>query len=339
MQKYLLAFLCVLCLPCASTQAESSSTSLKWYDNYDTAVSASRTSGKPLVMFFTGSDWCVWCKKLDNEVLETPEFAQVAGDQFIFLMLDFPRKQTNDKLTAQNKQLQTRFDVKGFPTLVILDDQQKLIGTVGYRTGGPKAYAENLLSMVKNFHSYKKSFESLNQHMQAANVDQLKGLFGKAKELCRAEDVSAILTMGMQTEDNRFFLIEKYRLLAEQGQIDNPEALHLKEALLKLDPDNHFLTQYELAVINFESCSEKWEQETESMIAPLTTYIEKFGNQDKQNLWRLQILISQVFLEDNKLSEALDYAKASYETAPDSVQPDIAIMIKNIQSKLLTCAN
>lgn len=342
MQRFIFALICLFCLQCSFAHAVNPASSLNWYQNYDQAVNASQVSGKPLVIFFTGSDWCVWCQRLDAEVLDTPEFAQSVKDQFIFLVLDFPRKPVDPQLLAQNKQLQNRFNVKSFPTIVILDSQQKLIGSVGYRAGGPRAYAEYLLGMIREFQSYRKSVDALHQQQAQVDVGQLKGLFGKAKELCRPDDIHTVLSAGLQVDDNRFFLLEKYRLLAEQGKVEQPEALAIKEKLLKIDPKNENLTQYEIAVINFECSLEKFEHENkppEFVVAPLTSYIEQFGEQDKYNLWRLQILISQVFLENNQLSEALDYAKASHETAPSSVQADIETMIKNIESKLLTFAN
>lgn len=341
MQRFILALSLLLCSTFSGVHAVNSSSSLQWFDSYDKGLSASKSSGKPLILFFTGSDWCGWCQKLENEVLNQPEFAQAVGDKFVFVVLDFPMKKPVDpSLSAQNKQLQNQYNVKGFPTLVILDDQQNLIGTTGYRPGGPKAYADYLFKMVNDFGSYKKKFDSLNQNPSAVNSGQLKDLLGKAKELCRPEDANKILSIGIQSQDNRFFLMERYRILAERGQIESAEALQIKKELISLDPENKHLTQYEIAVINFENFSDMLEMENispELVVAPLTNYIEKFGGQDKQNLWRLQMLISQIFLEKNQLNKALDYAIASYETAPSSVQPDIAIAIKTMQSQLLTC--
>lgn len=96
--------------------------------------------------FFTGSDWCSWCKKLESEALNTNEFAQIAGDKFIFVLLDFP---SNGQYPKQNSELQARYGIQGFPTLVILDSNGNKIGSTGYQPGGGRAYAEHLLKFVK----------------------------------------------------------------------------------------------------------------------------------------------------------------------------------------------
>jgi protein disulfide-isomerase len=68
--------------------------------------------------------------------------------------------------------------------------------------------------------------------------------------------------------------------------------------------------------------------------APLTAYINTYGKQDQENLWRLEMIISQVYLDKDKISQALKYAKSSFDAAPKTVQPEIAMAIKNIEAQL-----
>jgi protein disulfide-isomerase len=72
----------------------------------------------------------------------------------------------------------------------------------------------------------------------------------------------------------------------------------------------------------------------ETVVAPLISYIDQFGAKDPENLWRLEMIVSQVYFERGKLAEALKYARASYESAPASVQPEIATAIKSIESRI-----
>ncbi|MEP6932103.1 MAG: thioredoxin family protein, partial [Flavobacterium sp.] len=46
---------------------------LKWYTDVKEAITISNKENKPMLLFFTGSDWCGWCIRLQNEVLKTPE--------------------------------------------------------------------------------------------------------------------------------------------------------------------------------------------------------------------------------------------------------------------------
>lgn len=316
--------------------AQARSGKIQWLTNYEQAVTQSKDSSKPIVLFFTGSDWCSWCKKLEEEVFNTPEFAQDTGDKFIFVRLDFPlNSPLPANLTAQNKQLQKKFDIRSFPTVVVLDYKQQQIGVTGYRPGGGKQYAAHLFKMVSDYSSYREKMQTL--HEKKLSGGDLKQLYEKAKELSLENDAIQIVKEGMKSDEKLFFLVERYRFLVDEGHIADKEAVALRAQLLDADPHNKELTHYQVAVIDFESCCEQMQREKyspETAVAPLVTYIEKFGTQDKSHLWRLQMIISQVYFDQNNLSEALKYARDSYDSAPSSAQPEIAMAIKNIQSQL-----
>jgi Thioredoxin-related protein len=122
----------------------SSQGSLSWKRDYKAALAEAESTGKPLFLFFTGSDWCSWCKKLESEVFQRPEFAQALSDKFIFVELDFPRGSAANSFKAQNDELQKKFKVTGFPTIVIVSSKGALLGTMGYKAGGPKVFIEAL---------------------------------------------------------------------------------------------------------------------------------------------------------------------------------------------------
>ena len=65
---------------------------LVWHTDVDKAINLSVQSGKPLFFFFTGSDWCGWCIKLQKEVFFLPEFKKWATKNVILVELDFPRR-------------------------------------------------------------------------------------------------------------------------------------------------------------------------------------------------------------------------------------------------------
>lgn len=315
---------------------EQHASQINWTTNYEQALSASKTSNKPVLLFFTGSDWCGWCKRLDQEALNTPEFAKAAGDKFIFVKIDFPfSNPLPADQTAHNKALQTRFDIRGFPTIVLLDSNEQQIGVTGYRPGGGAAYADHLLKMVQDYSAYKQKVGLLEK--QPLSSEDLRGLYAKCRELNRTEDLNRIVTLGMKGSDPRFFLLEKYRLLADEGLIHDKEAIEIKKQLVALDPTNAYLTHYDVASIDFEAYSQEMEKDNTSpelAVEPFVTYIQKFGKQDPEHLWRLQMIISQVFMDKNNLPEALKYAQASLQAAPPAIKPDISVAIKNIQAQL-----
>jgi protein disulfide-isomerase len=340
MTKKLILFLCS-CLLMSTYQLNSAEEigreRIQWLTNYDDAVNQGRTTSKPLLLLFTGSDWCSWCSKLEEEVLNTNDFAEAVGDKFIFVKIDFPLYSAQDpEVKSQNKQLQQKFDVRSFPTIILFDAQQnQKIGMTGYRPGGGKPYAAHLSKMVNDYSTYKQKMGNLDKQ-KFSGID-LKQLYEKAKELDLNQDANALVKMGMSSDQPLPFLLERYRSLAEAGLIDSQEAVVLRHQLLTADPNNERQIPYHVAIIQFESYCKKLDKEDESpehVIAPLISYIEKFGTKDKENLWRLQMIISQVFLDKNQMASALKYAKASYDSAPSTAQPEISCAIQNIQSQI-----
>lgn len=136
--------------PTTTTPATRPVGNLQWYTNYQEALARAKAEKKPLLLFFTGSDWCGWCKKMENEILQTPDFAQTAGNSFIFVMLDFPMNKTLPQAIAdQNGELKQKYGITGYPTVVILDSNENFIAETGYRSGGGKSYADYLVGLTK----------------------------------------------------------------------------------------------------------------------------------------------------------------------------------------------
>lgn len=335
--KLILTLCCLFIIAPFLLFSESPATRIKWYTNYDEAANQAKTSSKPLVLFFTGSDWCTWCSKIEEEVLNTREFNEGAGNRFIFVKLDFPLYTNQDpQQKAQNKQLQQKYNVRSYPTLLVIDPKNnQQIGTTGYRPGGGKAFSDYLLKMVNDYSSYQQKMGALENENYSGS--QLKQLYEQAIKLQLANDASKIADRGIVSNESLFFLTEKYRLLANDGLIHTEEAKDLKKRALDTDSANKNHAAYTIALIDFETYSDQMEKEhysPEFVIAPLNDYISKFGNVDKDNLWRLKIIISQVYLDNNQMNQALQYAQESYESAPNSAKPEISLAIKNISSQI-----
>ena len=115
---------------------------LTWYTDIMKANEVSKTTNRPIFAFFTGSDWCGWCKKLQSDVFSKPEFIEWARKNVVLLEVDFPRGKTlSPELQQQNNSLQQTFQVRGYPTIWIFNfnkstDGQKFdidsFGSLGY---------------------------------------------------------------------------------------------------------------------------------------------------------------------------------------------------------------
>ena len=121
-----------------------------WLENHDQAVADARTAGRPILVNFTGSDWCGWCVKLRDEVFDTGVFAAWAKDHVVLLECDFPRnKALAPELRQQNAKLADRYGIEGFPTLLVLSAQGDEIARAGYRRGGAEAWIDALEAQIK----------------------------------------------------------------------------------------------------------------------------------------------------------------------------------------------
>ncbi len=131
---------------------------IKWLTSMDEAIKLSQKEKKPIMLFFTGSDWCGWCIRLQKEVFYKDEFKAWANKSVIAVEVDFPRnKFQTQELKQQNATLQAQFGVQGYPTVWFVrpesmsDGKINLVqlGNSGYRAGGP----ENWIKEVTPFFS------------------------------------------------------------------------------------------------------------------------------------------------------------------------------------------
>jgi len=121
----------------------------EWKTDYEAGLKQARETHRPILLNFTGSDWCGWCMKLDREILATPEFKRYADEHLVLVKIDFPmHKSQPDAEKARNEELAARFHVQGFPTLVLLNPEAKPCGTLGYLRGGPGAFIDRLTSLI-----------------------------------------------------------------------------------------------------------------------------------------------------------------------------------------------
>lgn len=142
----LLSFVATLAMGVAPTTEGG----VTWVTNVDLAKEQAAKEGKHLLINFTGSDWCGWCVRLDEEVFSHDEFVQEASKHYVFLYLDFPRgEEPKSKVVDAelNDKLQNAYTVGGFPTIMVTDAELRPYGRTGYQEGGPAKYLENLAAL------------------------------------------------------------------------------------------------------------------------------------------------------------------------------------------------
>lgn len=139
----------------ALTFAGSAPAGSEWLTDYQKAQEQAKADHKLLFINFTGSDWCGFCILLDRQVFSKPEFKDYASKNLVLLEVDFPRmggprwKAQSDAQRKQNEQLAAKYQIFGFPTIVVLNGEGKIVGELGYMEGGAQPFISELEKLRK----------------------------------------------------------------------------------------------------------------------------------------------------------------------------------------------
>lgn len=115
-----------------------------WGDDYKAALATAAKENKKVLLDFTGSDWCGWCMRLKKETFDQTAFKDYAAKNLVLVEIDFPQGKTlSNAVRMQNDSLQQQYQVQGFPTIVLLSPDGKVIKQQsGYIPGGPKGFID-----------------------------------------------------------------------------------------------------------------------------------------------------------------------------------------------------
>ena len=122
---------------------------LSWHINFDKALEEAQESGKSILINFTGSDWCPYCIKLDEEVFAKQPFEDWASKNAILFKCDFPRTiHQPDSIKKQNNALAQKYGISGFPTVLLIDSKGNVLAKSAYQRGGSASWVDSLNSQV-----------------------------------------------------------------------------------------------------------------------------------------------------------------------------------------------
>ena len=127
-------------------------TAADWEIDYAKAAATASKAGQYMLLDFSGSDWCGWCMKLDKEVFSKTDFKNYAKENLVRVLVDFPHgKPQSKKVKEQNAELAKKYDIEGYPTVIVLSPSGALVGRTGYQEGGAKQYVEHLQAMIDKY--------------------------------------------------------------------------------------------------------------------------------------------------------------------------------------------
>lgn len=112
---------------------EEEISNLYWLTDINEAKAISIKEKKPILIYFTGSDWCSPCKMLKQDFFNTPKFEERA-EKMVLLLVDMPRRIDiiSKEQKEKNLKLVRQYNSSGgYPNLVALNDKGRVIGEIG----------------------------------------------------------------------------------------------------------------------------------------------------------------------------------------------------------------
>jgi len=126
---------------------------INWLDNFANAKAESKKTGKPILMLFTGSDWCGYCIKMEKDAFSKPDFQKFIQSKFVMFKADFPNRiKLQPGVVTQNNELQKKYKVAGYPTVLITNAEGRVLAKTGFLRGNEKTYKaeyEKILKTIK----------------------------------------------------------------------------------------------------------------------------------------------------------------------------------------------
>lgn len=159
-----------------------------WTMDYEAALALAADKDLPLLLNFTGSDWCGWCKLMDKSVFSQAEWQAYAKENVVLVTIDFPRDKSivPDKFVAQNNQLKQQFGITGFPTYIIVNsDGKEVLGKLGAgRNKTPQIFISELQELLKYRDAEVEKFvKNLPEAQGAAYKEAVASLKSRKDEL------------------------------------------------------------------------------------------------------------------------------------------------------------
>jgi thioredoxin-related protein len=290
--KSVLFLSCLMAIALVAMTGPARAASDAWETNFDAASKKAAESGKELLINFSGSDWCGWCIRLDKEVFSHQEFLDGAKKDYVLVVLDFPRQEENlakipEAEQARNEELQQKYAIQGFPTVLLANAEGEVYARTGYRPNGPEAYLKELAAFREARDkrvAVKAKIASAEGLEKAKLLDELVESTAADMQPDLAPEMKEIVSLD---GDGKAGLRDKYRLRV--GMLDAAAALR--------------------------------EQDFEKAAGQFETLLKDLNPQGEQRQ-QLLLAMGEPYFYLDKTDKVVELLKQAVEAAPDSDAAD-----------------
>ena len=134
--------------------AQDHKSEINWHLDFKKAQKIAKKQHKPIIILFTGSDWCPPCRAMHRDLFVNKEFVELSK-KAVFVYVDFPRRTAlSTEQRQKNYELKMKYRARGgVPAMVAVTPEGKVIKEiVGYRFGFPMGH----ISFIKEVVAYMK---------------------------------------------------------------------------------------------------------------------------------------------------------------------------------------
>ena len=290
--------------------------SLRMTEDVEKAKLLSSSFHMPIALVFVGSDWCTFSQKLLKNVLSDEGFVKEVMKKVIFVKMDFPElnSQFDKDLLEQHFLLKNKFHVTEFPTVVLTDERLEEIARFGYESQKASEYASQFTECIDCF----EQIQSQLAQALSLNFSCLKKLYHDASKLGAEALKERIIEKGLICDEEAYFHLEKYAKADKKLKSSIKETIHKKW--------NHQKVLLRLALMDFQEGVANGNGTL--AIKPLIEYAKKEGLKEKDESFRVHLLIASHLFKEGLMSDAIEHAKIALKAAPE---PQKALVKKTIK--------
>ena len=192
----------------------------KWTMDYEAAVKLATEKKVPIMINFTGSDWCFWCKLMDENVFADEKWKTFAADNVVLVTVHFPKDQNivPEKFVGQNEELKKKFGIRGYPTYIVLDsDGETQLGQLGAgRDKTPEIFIKEYKRMILMSPSGMEAYAKANPD----KADAFKAAIEEINSVKKEVDDWIATKPQRNEENNKIFAEFQERMKAATKKLE-----------------------------------------------------------------------------------------------------------------------
>ena len=291
-----------------------------WGTDFNQGLATAAAEGRPVLVEFTGSDWCPPCMYVRSKFLPTQEFKDFAEkNKLVLVELDFPRGagKVTPEVRAEREAISSRYKIDGFPTMLVMDGE----GRVYARVVGAERTAEAYIAKLQVGLDAMSAFKAkVTEAQKLSGVEKAKALSAALEVLpadCREQQTDVVEEiLSNDPEDATGF-----RKAAEQKKLKEAQVMEFQQALYR---------STEKIMVNKNTSSPSAEDLAE-IVSSTREEANKMLEREELLPEVRQIIygfVSESYIVEKDYAHALEYLEKSIEAAPNSQEVDALKMLR-----------